>query len=923
MFQRILILTLLALQTSFTYGQEGDFFVTNYSPRLPGIDHLYFDIQFSSNQEVIVAHKSGILRFDGADWRFTLTPSAALNIALDDEDRIYVGCAGDFGTLGILDGQYQYKSLAFDSVNTIILQSLYYSDKIYFLQENRLVTYDPETEESTVLVTSEEDEYYNLLFEFQERLYLQSSDTLYQIGSSISEIESFLPDSGQVVISQFEPSSGQYAMASDQGNLWVFKDEFEQITIPDEIIVTDIAWTSPSKLALTTYSQGILFIDPEKNEQVGLINGGKGLPDNEIFAVAPDDDRGLWVANSFGLTRIAPEIPIRSFNYYPGLEGNLISLVPSEDSWFVATSTGVYYFDKVEKYKNTVYYVPKKTTTTTRRTTSGGTQGRTNQKTQEEKKGKRSFSVKSVVNNTKQVFSTNTNKSDNKKFSTKKDQEDKKGIFNINFKKTFNAIGNVITPKNKTEYIRKTRRELISTEYLYRSMDGLNEKSKQLIPFNDQYLASTPSGIVEIKEKIAHEIYPEPVRYLFHPEGSDKLVISTLDGGIKVLESYRDLWLESYSLETPGELILTIYEDKNSRIWLAGANNLFHVTLQDTMAVIEAQYALSNQFLDAIKITEIEDKIYLINDLGYFYVNEVSGQIESDDELLNAIGLPERHLIQRNGLVWIYNGLDWYRINADKTPEKFTYLRLFPNMSFVDELEEDLWLIDNNERLFKYQPGIMDSIWSGEMYYQSIKSEKGILSNRTREFKFNFDENSLLFEMARPDYLGLLNIEYQYLLSGFSDQWSEWSSNSKINFNFLPPGNYQLMVRSRDAFGREQESEPISIKIKPPYWETMWFNAAEVLFFTLLVFGSAQLNRRTKTEYALLTNLLTVLTIVLIIEFLQNTAGSYFGEMGSPVLAFGIDVTVALLVFPVEQLLKKFVTRGGRVRLKTSTEDKE
>ena len=46
----------------------------------------------------------------------------------------------------------------------------------------------------------------------------------------------------------------------------------------------------------------------------------------------------------------------------------------------------------------------------------------------------------------------------------------------------------------------------------------------------------------------------------------------------------------------------------------------------------------------------------------------------------------------------------------------------------------------------------------------------------------------------------------------------------------------------------------------------------------------------------------------MVIELLQNIAESYFGDAGSPVLAFGLDVVVALLIFPVEMLLRRVVT---------------
>jgi uncharacterized membrane protein len=65
------------------------------------------------------------------------------------------------------------------------------------------------------------------------------------------------------------------------------------------------------------------------------------------------------------------------------------------------------------------------------------------------------------------------------------------------------------------------------------------------------------------------------------------------------------------------------------------------------------------------------------------------------------------------------------------------------------------------------------------------------------------------------------------------------------------------------------------------------------------------MNRKAEKKYVLVTEGLTILTIVLIIEFLQAVAQEFFGIETSPVADFAVSVGVALLVFPLEQYLKK------------------
>ncbi len=887
------VILLVCFYGFFCKAQDGDFFVTTYIPQLPNIDHLYFDMDFSSRDELVVANKAGVIKFDGLEWDFYSTPSSATSLAIGENNDIYVGCTGDFGYIGLIDGEFTFQSLAADSTLGIVKQTLISNGSVFYLTDDLIAVYDLESKSINSFGTYSDSSYFELIFEFNGEIYVQGDDRLYQFNGNLEDSPPLLPDEESVQITSRNPYNGDYLFISSENNAYAYSENFRKRNIPDSILITDLSWVSETTIGISTYSSGILFFDIKSNRITGSINGGEGLPDNEIFSIIADHEEGLWVANSFGFARVAPNLPIRSFNYYPGLEGNILSVLDDGNNRYIGTSNGLYYFDEEKKYKNVVYYVPKK------RVTSYRTPERTKEVQEKAKTRKKTFSLKNTLSKSrgKKVLSLGNNKTASTGTKKKK----------LNISLNTSGLINKISKNQKVRYERRTRRELVSTSYLYRAVDGLNEKCKSLISFGDRYIALTSSGISEIKDNAANEISDEPVRFIYNPPSTNQLMISTMDGNVNVLELEDDLWLESSSIEIPGDLIITIYKDSKERIWAAGATNLYNLVLDDEEGYIESFYPLKNQFFDDIRITEINDKIYLINNQGYFVLDEDKGSLEESFELMDKVGLAKKHLIQSNGQVWVNNGTNWYRIENDESVKVFTYLKLFPEMTFIDQINDELWLVDNNDLLYKYTPNEDDSLRSGNMFYKEIRAKKGILDSKSTSLSFDYQNNSFHFEMARPDYLGLLNVEYQYLLSGQSEQWSNWTKNNHIDLTYLPAGNYTLQVRSRDTFGREQESEPIKISVSPPYWQTTWFNAMEVAFFAILVFGSAILNRRTHEKYALITGLLTIVTVVMIIEFLQNAAGSLFGEMGTPVIAFGIDVVVALFVFPLELFLKKFV----------------
>ncbi|MFY0686028.1 MAG: hypothetical protein JXQ90_02625 [Cyclobacteriaceae bacterium] len=880
-----------------SYSQEGDYFITEYEPTISSLDHTYFDLTFSANNELIAANRSGIVMFDGIDWTFIRTLSSAISLAVAENYEIFVGCAGDLGKIEITDGSYQFTSL--DTTNGIVKQTIILEDQVVFVTEQLIHIFNRKSGEIQRL-SPDQGDFFDIAFTFDGNFYIQSGNGMFALSDELTAASPF-NEIERIMLVEEDIPNNQTIIVNEEGEVYmVTADKTKQLSLTPDYY-TAAQWISNHQVSLSTLSNGLVIWDTKADQQIGTIDASKGLADNEIQTIAADNFGGLWLTNEFGFSRIAPDLPIRSYNYYPGLEGNLITAANQGDTWYIGTSKGIYYFDQEDKFKNVVYYVPKGETIT--KVASEQAPQISQEDTKRSLFGKKRKEGKSQVKSFVQKTQSGASNLLKSVSTSIKSQTNKSSLLS---KISLPTLKNA-----KQKYDRKIRKELVSTNYLYKPVTGINEKCKKLITYRDLFLAQTSSGISVIQDNEATLIYDQPVKTMFNIEGSNLLAVSELDGGITILENDGDFWAIREQITTPGEIIITLYQDSKDRLWMAGANTLFKATIDDSVRITDS-YKLNNQFFDDIRITELDEKITLVNTLGYYYIDDETASLKYDQDLLERIGKPERHLTELNGRVWVYNGDNWFGIQPDRSLESYTYLKLIPGMTYIDEHKGQFWIIDNNESLYKYKGNVDDSIPAGNMFYRKVKSKKGLI-NLTEKLKFDHDNSSIHIEMARPDYLGIMNIEYQYLMSGLNNQWSDWSKNNHLDFAYLPAGNYTLKVRSRDAFNRIQESEPLAVKVTPPYWETWWFKAGQILFFTTLILGSARLNRTANEKYSLLTGLLTVVTVIFIIEFLQNLAGSYLGEMSSPVLALAIDVLVALFVFPIEQVLKKIV-QGASIK---------
>lgn len=892
-------------------AQTGDYLLTHHKLEIGGIDNLNFEIKVNNDGFICIANRSGILLYDGQNWDYISTPSAAISMDYDNAGNIYVGCVGDYGKIDFQDYKYQFVSLK-DSIKRqgLFIRTLYLSDSVFFMNEKTLEVHALSNDYTTSLKLQDEDEYFTNIFNISDSLIVQSSDAFYLLKQDSLYLTTLeLPDFSDILFFKKHPGENKYLVGTASNAIYIYEEgifsstKISSFLTESSFHIIDGEWINSSQYALSTLENGCLIIDFHKDRIHDSITSKKGLPDDEIYAISSDNEEGLWISHEFGLSRMESNIPVKSYSNYSGLEGNLTAVYEHDTSLFVAGSRGVLYLGTEHEYKKTVYYTLKKNPAPPKKEQQVVT--KENQKTNpvvETKKRKR-INLKGLFK--KKRKQNKSNKQIVKDPSVKK----KQGLLGRIVSKLSNNKKEIkkITgkPSARNQYVRHVRNDIVGTKFLYKPVKGLDTKMEFFVEFKNKLLTAGNAGVYEVTKNGAELVIDVAVRNIIVEGGGSRLLVYTYENEILIYELIDDIWIESDYLTFYGEIILSLFSEENGNTWLASADKLYFFDSLYSANDNFKTYSIQNQFIDNIRLTRWDDKLYLINSLGYYFFDEAQQRVISDDSLAKAIGKPVKHLIDPANEVWIFNGKNWISVSKNKEIKEIDHLGIFRNMSFISRSKNKFWLINDFDDLYMYDPSGTDSLLStNQMFIRKVNNKNGRVDFRNN-LVFNHDENSIQFELSRPDYLGLLKVEYQFQLRGLSDKWSDWSNNKKIDFNFLPPNKYTLTVRSRDAFGNIQESSQVQFTIKPPYWQTLWFYGLQIFFVGLLVFLSARLNRTSNKKYVIVTEALTILTIVMIIEFLQTVAGNYLGIQSTPVVDFLIDVGIALLVFPLEQILKK------------------
>lgn len=124
---------------------------------------------------------------------------------------------------------------------------------------------------------------------------------------------------------------------------------------------------------------------------------------------------------------------------------------------------------------------------------------------------------------------------------------------------------------------------------------------------------------------------------------------------------------------------------------------------------------------------------------------------------------------------------------------------------------------------------------------EPLLHEKGIFVNGAKQ-----GMNSPLYltksDLFKVKFEGIAmssnrNINYYYRFKGLGDTW-EKTTNRFIEFRGFAPGDYELEIYASNTNGvRSEKTIRIPFIVKPPYWQTWWFQVL-IIFILIAVIGT-------------------------------------------------------------------------------------
>lgn len=134
----------------------------------------------------------------------------------------------------------------------------------------------------------------------------------------------------------------------DGEKMYDFPTEIDSRLNNDEI--TDVLILPDHNIAVSSYLSGVMIIDP-KGRFLREFNKTNGIISNEVYRMCLDNQKGLWLGASHGISRIAYNASLTYFNEEHGLVGAVGSAVRHNGKMYFSTTQGLLMLDNSDSEK--------------------------------------------------------------------------------------------------------------------------------------------------------------------------------------------------------------------------------------------------------------------------------------------------------------------------------------------------------------------------------------------------------------------------------------------------------------------------------------------------------------------------------------------------------------------------------------------
>ncbi len=398
----------------------------------------------------------------------------------------------------------------------------------------------------------------------------------------------------------------------------------------------------------------------------------------------------------------------------------------------------------------------------------------------------------------------------------------------------------------------------------FRQIPGSNGLAYRLDEVNQQLMMAHNEGTFHIANGRAEKLSAD-ASWLFVPVSqvvpSSRIMVGNYTG-IKWLNYAAGRFTATANLGGLRESFRFLAIDNDFQIWASHPyRGIFQVQFDPDSLGYHTQLFTEKDGLPSAldnHVFRVKNKVVFATSSGIYEFNKTNSKFEPSAFLLPMFGkTPVRYLKEDNeGNLWFVSDkrLGYLDFHPKKKPG-FT-ITYFPEITGqIFSGFENIYPFNRENVFVASEKGV---ILINLQKYLHVKEQKKVILSSVHaigrldsviykgflpgdsatggieplETRLPYTLNSLHFEYSAPAYGFQDNIEYSYLLEGYENEWSKWSTKPEKDYTNLPNGKYVFKVKAKSNLGVETGFATFVFTIAAP-----WYKSGIAMVFYLLLFG--------------------------------------------------------------------------------------
>jgi PAS domain S-box-containing protein len=741
-----------------------------------------------------------VLEYDGVSWRSieVANQSSVRSMDIDRHNNIFVGA---YDELGILtpdkQGRMQYQSLTHmidpeyadfgDVWNTYCM-----NDEVFFLTEKFIFRYK---DQQFKYWEKSEDRFY-LSFKVNDQLYVHElgKGLLVFENNSLQRMEKgdFFADKR---VHTIIPMGDKLLIGTRANGLYLYHQTSRETELKSVAQISETAESlnkyflehplyhgikiNDQLLALATINGSVLTVDPDFQVIDRIDKESTGII-SPVYYLYFDQNQSLWMALDNGINRADLFSPFRYWTEDLGIIGNITDVASLDEYTYVATGSGIFYSTSNEQKQDMKvdYFYPVQGT----------------------------------------------------------------------FEQTWGFLYFFIPDYHLN----------CSDENILQKLETLES------PSSDEalLLVATSCGLFQIEKNYSRRISDDQqILKVYQSNEDPSKIILGLPDGIAVIDYANGQWVNLGKPFDIHEQIRSIEEDSLGSLWVSAyykglyeIRNPFHKNNEPHQVIFHGEEK-GLPSIKSIELARYKNQLLFISDLDYFkYDSETDSFLLADEIFEQEEDSSDVKASQEESSS---DTLALYKV-VDRLITTF-YVTTYTDSSIWFGTTEGTFRYLNryNKDYSHISPAIIrkvsttsdSTIYYGTNYFsldhpkEDTSSFASINASNVTDvgIELSYENNSLLFEYAFPFYDEESKNQYSYCLEGFDKTWSEWTSETKREYNNLREGEYVFKVKAKNIYHQESKPAMFKFRILPPWYRSFAAILGYIILGILMIIGIVRL----------------------------------------------------------------------------------